>query len=118
MSLISPIGTSSWSVSFLPGRLLTSSIGAVIALASSALPSSSSYPVGLELMPASMGLVSASSLPQPPTFADVEAAARRLAGVAHRTPVITSRLLDEELGCQAALKAEGLQRMGAFKFRR
>jgi threonine dehydratase len=53
----------------------------------------------------------------PPTFADVEAAARRLAGVAHRTPVITSRLLDHMLGCQAVLKAEGFQRMGAFKFR-
>jgi threo-3-hydroxy-L-aspartate ammonia-lyase len=54
---------------------------------------------------------------EPPTFADVEAAARRLAGVAHRTPVVTSRILDQTLGCRAVLKAEGLQRMGAFKFR-
>jgi len=50
-------------------------------------------------------------------FADVEAAARRLEGVAHRTPVLTSRTLDEVLGAQAFLKAENLQRMGAFKFR-
>ena len=50
-------------------------------------------------------------------FADVEAAARRLEGVAHRTPVLTSRTLDGLLGAQAFLKAENLQRMGAFKFR-
>ncbi len=53
----------------------------------------------------------------PPSFADVEAAARRLAGVAHRTPAVSSRLLDEALGAHVVLKAEGLQRMGAFKFR-
>ncbi len=53
----------------------------------------------------------------PPSFADVEAAARRLRGVAHRTPVVTSRMLDELLGAHVVLKAEGLQRMGAFKFR-
>ena len=52
-----------------------------------------------------------------PSFTDVEAAARRLAGVAHRTPCVTSRLLDELLGVHVVLKAEGLQRMGAFKFR-
>jgi threonine dehydratase len=50
-------------------------------------------------------------------FADVEAAAQRLAGVAHRTPVLSSRTLDEQLGCTVLLKAENLQRMGAFKFR-
>jgi threonine dehydratase len=53
----------------------------------------------------------------PPSFTDVEAAARRLAGVAHRTPLVTSRLLDELLGAHVVLKAEGFQRMGAFKFR-
>jgi threo-3-hydroxy-L-aspartate ammonia-lyase len=52
-----------------------------------------------------------------PSFPDVEAAARRLAGVAHRTPVVTSRLIDEQLGARVLLKAEGFQRMGAFKFR-
>ncbi len=41
----------------------------------------------------------------------------RIAGVAHRTPVLTSRQLDEELGLQVFFKAENLQRMGAFKFR-
>lgn len=54
---------------------------------------------------------------RPPSFADVEAAARRLAGVAHRTPCVTSRLLDQRLGAHVVLKAEGFQRMGAFKFR-
>jgi threonine dehydratase len=52
-----------------------------------------------------------------PTYDDVAAAARLLHGVAHRTPVLTSRLLDEELGAQVFFKAENLQRMGAFKFR-
>jgi threonine dehydratase len=52
-----------------------------------------------------------------PTFADVRAAADRIAGHAHRTPVLTSRTLDEELGAQVFLKCENLQRMGAFKFR-
>jgi len=51
------------------------------------------------------------------TFADVHAAARRLAGVAHRTPVVTSRTLDGRTGAIAFLKCENLQRMGAFKFR-
>ena len=37
---------------------------------------------------------------QPITFADVVAAARRLAGVAHRTPVLTSRTLDERTGAR------------------
>jgi threo-3-hydroxy-L-aspartate ammonia-lyase len=50
-------------------------------------------------------------------LADVEAAARRLRGVAHRTPAITSRTLDEMTGAQVFLKAENLQRAGAFKFR-
>jgi threonine dehydratase len=50
-------------------------------------------------------------------FADVVAAAERLAGVAHRTPVLTSRSLDERAGATVFLKAENLQRVGAFKFR-
>jgi threonine dehydratase len=48
---------------------------------------------------------------------DVRAAAERLSGIAHRTPVITSRTLDERIGSTAFLKAECLQRGGAFKFR-
>jgi threo-3-hydroxy-L-aspartate ammonia-lyase len=51
------------------------------------------------------------------TFADVQAAAARIAGYAHRTPVITSRTLDAQTGAQAFLKAENLQRIGAFKYR-
>lgn len=51
------------------------------------------------------------------TFADVEAAAHRLAGQAHITPVFTSRTLDAMVGAEVYLKAENLQRAGAFKFR-
>jgi threonine dehydratase len=47
----------------------------------------------------------------------VRAAAATLAGVAHRTPVLTSRQLDERVGGRVWLKAEHLQRVGAFKFR-
>ena len=50
-------------------------------------------------------------------LADVEAAAERLAGVAHRTPVFTSRTLDERVGARVHIKAECFQRGGAFKFR-
>jgi threonine dehydratase len=50
-------------------------------------------------------------------YADIEAAAQRLEGVAHRTPVATSRQFDDLAGCQAYFKCENLQRMGAFKFR-
>ncbi len=50
-------------------------------------------------------------------YADIEAAAARLRGVAHRTPVMTSRTLDERTGASVFLKCENLQRMGAFKFR-
>ena len=53
----------------------------------------------------------------PITLADVQAAAARIAGRVHRTPVLTSRLLDRELGCQVLLKAEHLQRTGSFKAR-
>ena len=48
---------------------------------------------------------------------DVRRAAARLDGVAHRTPVVTSRTLDERAGATVRLKAENLQRIGAFKFR-
>ena len=52
------------------------------------------------------------------TLDDVQAAAGRLEGVAHRTPVITGRTLDEATGAaRVLLKAENLQRVGAFKFR-
>lgn len=52
-----------------------------------------------------------------PTYADVVAAAGRLHGLAHRTPVMTSRTLDERLGARVFFKCENFQRMGAFKFR-
>jgi threonine dehydratase len=53
----------------------------------------------------------------PVSYEDVESAARRLSGVAHRTPVATSRTLDERLSARLFLKCENLQRTGAFKFR-
>jgi threonine dehydratase len=52
-----------------------------------------------------------------PTYADVEAAAARIAGVATRTPVHTSRTLNELVGAEVFIKCENFQRMGAFKFR-
>jgi threonine dehydratase len=57
------------------------------------------------------------SLEPPIALHDVERAAARLKGVAHRTPVVTSRLLDEACRARVFLKAEGFQRIGAFKFR-
>jgi threo-3-hydroxy-L-aspartate ammonia-lyase len=60
----------------------------------------------------------ASPAPQPlPTYDDVAAASTRLAGVAHRTPVLTSRTADARTGATLFFKAENLQRGGAFKFR-
>lgn len=52
-----------------------------------------------------------------PTYQDVVAAAARIEGHAHRTPVLRSRTADQELGAEVFIKAENLQRMGAFKFR-
>ncbi|MCY0389649.1 threo-3-hydroxy-L-aspartate ammonia-lyase [Robbsia sp. Bb-Pol-6] len=52
-----------------------------------------------------------------PTYDDVLAAAGRLAGQAHRTPVLTSATADAALGAQLFFKCENFQRMGAFKFR-
>jgi threonine dehydratase len=48
---------------------------------------------------------------------DVVGAARRLEPWMHRTPVLTSRTLDQRAGCSVFLKCENLQRVGAFKFR-
>jgi len=48
---------------------------------------------------------------------DVAAAAKRLAGIAKKTPVMTSRTLNERTGCEVYLKCENFQRVGAFKFR-
>src|SRR3954449_9706028 len=52
-----------------------------------------------------------------PTFADVESAAKQIAGVAHKTPVATSRAINERTGAELFFKCENLQRAGAFKFR-
>jgi threonine dehydratase len=52
-----------------------------------------------------------------PTYMDVAAAAERIAGKANRTPVMTSRTANEEIGAEVFFKCENFQRMGAFKFR-
>ena len=53
----------------------------------------------------------------PVTYADVEAAAARLEGIAHGTPVMTSRTADARAAGRLFFKCENLQRGGAFKFR-
>jgi threo-3-hydroxy-L-aspartate ammonia-lyase len=60
--------------------------------------------------------VSARTAPEP-TLQSVREAAERLRGVANRTPVLTSRTLNERTGCAVFVKAESFQRAGAFKFR-
>src|SRR5207249_9275194 len=52
-----------------------------------------------------------------PTYADVDDAARQIAGVANHTPVVTSRTVDRRVGARVFFKCENLQRAGAFKFR-
>src|SRR5690606_36560816 len=66
------------------------------------------YPTGGLPLPTEIAL---------PTYADIEDAARRIDGIAHRTPVLTSRYANETFGAELYFKAEHLQRMGAFKFR-
>ncbi|MFN4120792.1 threo-3-hydroxy-L-aspartate ammonia-lyase [Acidovorax sp.] len=53
----------------------------------------------------------------PPTFSDVAAAAERLSGIAHPTPVLRCNAIDARLGAKLFFKCENLQRTGAFKFR-
>ena len=50
-------------------------------------------------------------------YDDIRAAAARLAGIAHRTPVVTSQTANSITGAELFFKCENLQRMGAFKFR-
>jgi len=52
-----------------------------------------------------------------PTFDDIQSAATQIAGVAHKTPVATSKTIDARTGAQLFFKCENLQRAGAFKFR-
>jgi threonine dehydratase len=53
----------------------------------------------------------------PPTYEDIEDAARHIAGAALRTPVLTSRTVNARVGAEVVFKCENLQRGGAFKFR-
>jgi threonine dehydratase len=66
----------------------------------------------------SPGMADAAATPSHEEMAaHLEDARRRIAAVAHRTPVATSRALDERVGARVFLKCENLQRAGAFKFR-
>lgn len=56
-------------------------------------------------------------MPELPSYEDVVAAAERIEGAARRTPVMTSRMADEEFGAELFFKCENFQRIGAFKFR-
>ena len=58
-----------------------------------------------------------STPPIRPAFADIQNAARQIAGVAHRTPIVTSQTLNDRARAQLYFKCETLQRGGAFKFR-
>jgi threonine dehydratase len=64
-----------------------------------------------------MDTTSNQPLPLPVSYADVAAAAENLTGVAHRTPALTSRSVDQRTGASVFFKCENFQRMGAFKFR-
>ena len=55
--------------------------------------------------------------PSVPTYADIVNAARHIAGIAHRTPVVTSHTINARTGAEVFFKCENLQRAGAFKFR-
>lgn len=70
-----------------------------------------------EADPTRAGNLAAPDSTEAVTEDDIRSAADRLRGVAHRTPVLTSRTLDRFVGARVVLKAECLQRMGAFKFR-
>ena len=60
---------------------------------------------------------SAATRSELPIFADVQAAAKRIAGHAVRTPLLAAPLLDAHIGGRLLVKAEPLQRTGSFKFR-
>ena len=51
------------------------------------------------------------------SYSDIESAAQAIAGIAHRTPVMSSRQVNDGLGAQVFFKCENFQRVGAFKFR-
>lgn len=61
--------------------------------------------------------MTSSTVFEPPCFADIESAARRIEGKAVRTPLLESPLLNERIGGRLLIKAEPLQRTGSFKFR-
>ena len=67
--------------------------------------------------PACRPVVASQSLRDLPDIDDIRAAARRIAGVAVRTPLVEFPVVNARLGCRLLIKAETLQRTGSFKFR-
>ena len=49
------------------------------------------------------------------TITDIERAQARIQPYVHRTPLMTSQLIDRSLGCELIFKTENLQKIGAFK---
>ncbi|PPT11209.1 Threonine dehydratase catabolic [Geitlerinema sp. FC II] len=64
-----------------------------------------------------MNVSDRSDTSDPVAFADIAGAAERLNGIAHRTPVFTSRTVDRRVGARVFFKCENFQRTGSFKFR-
>lgn len=62
-------------------------------------------------------LASNSEAKVPMRYADIESAAVNIAGIAHKTPVLTSKIVNKQTNCQVFFKCENLQRAGSFKFR-
>jgi threonine dehydratase len=73
--------------------------------------------IAMNISAASSFVTSPIDKPALPTYDDVITASWRIADVAHRTPVLTSRTADARTGGRLFFKAENLQRAGAFKFR-
>lgn len=74
-------------------------------------------PTDIRVLPTDTGHEPDMTLAGAVTIDDVRAATDRIEGVAHRTPVMTSRHLDRLAGCEVFLKCENFQRTGSFKFR-
>ncbi|WP_017658701.1 pyridoxal-phosphate dependent enzyme [Baaleninema simplex] len=64
-----------------------------------------------------MNVSDRSDTSDPVAFADIAGAAEQLNGIAHRTPVFTSRTVDRRVGARVFFKCENFQRTGSFKFR-
>src|SRR5215208_2265879 len=92
-------------------------IGAMIASGEAATCRRTSAPIAESRRRSCGHCAKVAPMLQLPTYEDVQAAARRLQGQAHRTPVLRSTTADRLVNAQVFFKCENFQRMGAFKFR-